>query len=239
MEDIIMERELDTRKRKSTAGLFGIILVIIGAALIANQFDLIPYNLRNVLFTWQAFLILLGVIFVTTRDSRVTGYILMGVGGFFIIPEIADVTWEYKRLFWPVLFIIIGLIIIFKGGSLFRSRVYSGTNSDQIDDVNVFGGRDKIISSNNFQGGSIVSVFGGGKYDLRQAALSHKGCELEVVNVFGGINLLIPPDWNVKTEVVGIFGGFSDKRSSVQPDVEKTIIIKGVAIFGGGDIKNM
>ena len=234
-----MERELDTRKRKSTAGLFGIILVIIGAALIANQFDLIPYNLRNVLFTWQAFLILLGVIFVTTRDSRVTGYILMGVGGFFIIPEIADVTWEYKRLFWPVLFIIIGLIIIFKGGSLFRSRVYSGTNSDQIDDVNVFGGSDKIISSNNFQGGSIVSVFGGGKYDLRQAALSHKGCELEVVNVFGGINLLIPPDWNVKTEVVGIFGGFSDKRSSVQPDVEKTIIIKGVAIFGGGDIKNM
>jgi len=234
-----MERELDTRKRKSSPGLFGIILVIIGAALIANQFDLIPYNLRNVLFTWQAFLILLGVIFVTTRDSRVTGYILMGVGGFFIIPEIADVTWEYKRLFWPVLFIIIGLIIIFKGGSLFRSRVYSGTNSDQIDDVNVFGGSDKIISSNNFQGGSIVSVFGGGKYDLRQAALSHKGCELEVVNVFGGINLLIPPDWNVKTEVVGIFGGFSDKRSSVQPDVEKTIIIKGVAIFGGGDIKNM
>ena len=201
-----MERELDTRKRKSSPGLFGIILVIIGAALIANQFDLIPYNLRNVLFTWQAFLILLGVIFVTTRDSRVTGYILMGVGGFFIIPEIADVTWEYKRLFWPVLFIIIGLIIIFKGGSLFRSRVYSGTNSDQIDDVNVFGGSDKIISSNNFQGGSIVSVFGGGKYDLRQAALSHKGCELEVVNVFGGINLLIPPDWNVKTEVVGIFG---------------------------------
>jgi predicted membrane protein len=239
MEEIKMHREFESRKRKSSAGFFGIILVVVGAALIANQFDLIPYNLRNVLFTWQAFLILLGVVFITARDSRVTGYILMGVGGFFIIPEIVDVSWEYRRLFWPTLFIILGLLIIFKGGTIFRSRTYSGTSSDVIDDVNVFGGSDKNITSNNFQGGSIVSVFGGGKYDLRQAEISPKGCELEVVNVFGGSNLLIPPDWNVKTEVVGIFGGFSDKRSTTEPNPEKTIIIKGVAIFGGGDIKNI
>lgn len=239
MEEIKMHREYETRKRKSTAGLFGIILVLVGAALIANQFDIIPYDLKNVLFTWQAFLILLGVVFITIRDSRVTGYILLGVGGFFIIPEVIDVSWEYRRLFWPTLFIIIGLLIIFKGGSLFRSRTYSGSNTDLIDDVNVFGGSDKHITSDNFQGGSIVSVFGGGKYDLRHARISPKGCELEVVNVFGGSNLLIPPDWNVKTEVVGIFGGFSDKRSTVEPAPTKTIIIKGVAIFGGGDIKNM
>ncbi|MGC9343111.1 MAG: LiaF transmembrane domain-containing protein [Bacteroidales bacterium] len=234
-----MTREYETQKRKSSAGAFGLILVIVGAALIANQFDIIPGNIRNVLFTWQAFLILLGVVFITARDSRVTGYILMGVGGFFIIPEFLDVSWEYRRLFWPTMFIIIGLLIIFKGASLFRSRSYSGTDSDIVDDVNVFGGSDKIITSKNFQGGSIVSVFGGGKYDLRQAKLA-KNCELEVVNVFGGSNLLIPPDWNVKTEVVGIFGGFSDKRSTVEPTAENnTIIIKGVAIFGGGDIKNM
>lgn len=233
-----MTREYETHKRKSSAGVFGLILVVVGAALIANQFDIIPVNIKNVLFTWQAFLILLGVVFITTRDSRVTGYILMGVGGFFIIPEVLDVSWEYRRLFWPTLFIIVGLLILFKGASVFRSRSYSGTDSDHVDDVNVFGGSDKIITSKNFQGGSIVSVFGGGKYDLRQAKLA-KNCELEVVNVFGGSNLLIPPDWNVKTEVVGIFGGFSDKRSTVEPNSENTIIIKGVAIFGGGDIKNM
>jgi hypothetical protein len=233
-----MTREYETQKRKSSAGAFGIILVLVGAALIANQLDIIPGNIRNVLFTWQAFLILLGVVFITIRDSRVTGYILMAVGGFFIIPEFLDVSWEYRRLFWPTIFIIVGLLIIFKGGSVFSSRTYTGTDSDHLDDVNVFGGGDKIITSSNFQGGSIVSVFGGGKYDLRQAKPG-KNCELEVVNVFGGSNLLIPPDWNVKVEVVGIFGGFSDKRSTAEPKLENTIIIKGVAIFGGGDIKNM
>lgn len=120
-----------------------------------------------------------------------------------------------------------------------RPRYFSGADIDRLEDMNVFGGSDKIITSRNFQGGSIISIFGGGKYDLRQAEISNQRCELEVVNVFGGSNLIIPGDWNVKTEVVGIFGGFSDKRVVMNTDPNKTIIIKGVAIFGGGDIKSM
>lgn len=232
-----MVREYEKTKR-SSAGWFGIVLVLVGFALIARQFDFLPYQLENVLFTWQAFLILLGVVFITARDNRVTGYILIGIGGFFLIPEVADFPWEYRRLFWPTIFIIVGLLIIFKGASVFRTRKYSGSDADILDDINVFGGSDKIISSENFKGGSIVSIFGGGKYDLRHAGLA-EDCELEVVNIFGGTNLLVPPDWNVKSEVTGIFGGFSDKRSTVEPNKNKTIIVKGVAIFGGGDIKNM
>lgn len=234
-----MHREHEPKRTQSNTAIFGVALVFIGLAFIARQFDLIPNRLTDALFSWQALLIFLGVIFITLRDSRVTGFILMAVGGFFLLPEIMDVSWEYRRLFWPVLFVVIGLLIIFKGGGAFRSRTYSGSDVDHVEDVNVFGGGDKQITSTNFQGGSIVSIFGGGKYDLRQAVLSPEGCELEVVNIFGGSSFLIPPDWNVKSEVAGIFGGFSDKRSTVQPDVTKTIVIKGVAIFGGGDIKNM
>jgi hypothetical protein len=41
----------------------------------------------------------------------------------------------------------------------------------------------------------------------------------------------------VQVEVVSIFGGFSDKRHSSTIDRDKKLIIKGVAIFGGGEIK--
>ncbi|MBE0652722.1 MAG: hypothetical protein IH594_02925, partial [Bacteroidales bacterium] len=215
MEEIKMTTEYQNKKVKSSTGVFGLILVFVGLALIANQFDMIPFEIKDVLFTWQAFLILLGVIFVTNRDNRVTGYILMGVGGFFIIPEIVDVPWEYRRMFWPAMFIILGILILLKGANLMRPRHFSGSDIDRLEDMNVFGGSDKIITSKNFQGGTIISVFGGGKYDLRQAEISKQRCELEVVNVFGGSNLIIPGDWNVKTEVVGIFGGFSDKRMVV------------------------
>lgn len=231
----------DPGRRTSKGAIFGLIMIVIGIALIANQFDIIPDNWHNLIFRWQTILIVLGVIFVTTRENRVTGYILMGIGGFFLLPELIDVPWEYRRMFWPIVFIIGGLIIIFKGTGMLRSRRISGAANDEdiIDDVNIFGGGDRQITSQNFKGGSIVSVFGGGKYDFRQAKLGKEKCIIDMVNIFGGANLIVPSDWNVKSEITGIFGGFSDKRHIVQPDTTKTLIVKGVSIFGGGDLKNV
>jgi hypothetical protein len=48
----------------------------------------------------------------------------------------------------------------------------------------------------------------------------------------------MPTDWNVKLEVFNIFGGYGDKRVRGQVDFNKTVIVKGVAIFGGGEIKS-
>jgi len=61
-----------------------------------------------------------------------------------------------------------------------------------------------------------------------------------VTAVFGGAKIIVPPGWLVKSEVTAIFGGLDDKRS-VQPLVDvptKILIIKGVAMFGGVDIRN-
>ncbi len=236
----INENRSVSKSRTSKTAILGLVLVVVGFVLIANQFDVIPFEVRDVLFTWQALLILLGVVFVTTSSDKVTGYILMGIGGFFIIPILFDVPWEYRRLFWPAVFIIVGLLIIFKGASIFRSRrIHSGDSANVIEDVNIFGGGDRIMTSKQFKGGEVVSIFGGGKYDLRQCELAEGEVVIEVVSIFGGSNFILPSEWNVKMEMVGIFGGFSDKRALVQTDEKKTVIIKGVSIFGGGDIKSM
>jgi predicted membrane protein len=232
--------EEQNKPRSSRGAIIGILMIGVGFVLIANQFDLIPYRLHNILFTWQSLLIFLGVIFVTNRENRVAGYILMGVGGFFLLPQIMDVPWEYRRLFWPVMFIIAGVLIIFKGSGLIRTHrnIREADSADVLDSVNIFGGGDRQITTQNFQGGSIISIFGGGKYDLRQAKLGSNKVVIEMINIFGGSDLILPSDWNVKSEVTGIFGGFSDKRPVSEPDSGKTLIVKGVAIFGGGDIKS-
>ena len=195
--------------------------------------------MEEVLFSWQALLILIGAVLVSYRDSRVTGYVLMGVGAFFLLPEITQISFPVRRLFWPVLLIVIGLLILF-GSKPWRHRHggRTGSDSDIIDDVNVLGGSERILTSQNFKGGSIVSVFGGGTYDLRRSKLSQDENMLEMVNVFGGSTLVIPPDWDVKIDVVAIFGGFTDKRMVSETSHEKQLIIKGVAIFGGGEIKS-
>ena len=50
----------------------------------------------------------------------------------------------------------------------------------------------------------------------------------------------MPEEWDIKIEVTSVFGGFSDKRvrTIVERDREKTLVITGVNVFGGGEIVN-
>jgi hypothetical protein len=60
--------------------------------------------------------------------------------------------------------------------------------------------------------------------------------------VFGGCKLIVPADWEIKVEVNAVFGGFSDKRLNLPTITEKSgkiLIIKGVAVFGGGEITSV
>ena len=78
------------------------------------------------------------------------------------------------------------------------------------------------------------------KINVEEWLIAHvKGGIIEVVNIFGGASLIVPSDWKIKLEMVSIFGGFSDKRHIIDPNPQKTLIVKGVSVFGGGDIKNL
>jgi predicted membrane protein len=237
MEEIKMNRINENRSSRGRL-IIGLVLLLVGLGLIANQLDLIPYNLHRIIFTWQSLLILIGIIMVTGRENKFTGYILIGIGGFFLIPYFIDVPSDYRNLFWPIFLVILGLIIIFRTSLFTRGNIISG-DDNYINDVNVFGGHERKINSNEFKGGKITSTFGGGTYDLRTAKLANGVNILDLVNVFGGCKLIVPPDWEITVEVVAVFGGFSDKRYNLPTITEKSgkqLIIKGIAIFGGGEL---
>ena len=113
-----MEKHQNSRSRK---GLLGLILILVGLVLVGNQFNIIPGDLRQYVFTWQSLLILIGLIFMTRKDNKATGFILIFIGGFFLIPEIFNVSYEWRRLFWPVILIIVGMSLIF-GTSFWHRR---------------------------------------------------------------------------------------------------------------------
>jgi len=241
MEEIKMNQIIEKNQGRSRA-ILGIVLLIIGATLIANQFNIIPFQIRDYLFTWQAILILIGIIMISRKENAFTGYILIGVGAFFLVPRFIDLPFEYRGLFWPVFIVILGIVLIFRSSSanIFGTgRIEHGFTDDYIDDLNIFGGHNRKINSMTFRGGKITSAFGGGTYDLTSAQLAPGVNVLDQVTIFGGSKLIVPNDWDIKIEVVAIFGGFSDKRGKlpVQTSMsEKRLVIKGVALFGGGEI---
>lgn len=231
------------RKNNSAHLILGIAFVVLGLAIVAEIIDVVPWRMRDVVFSWQMILIILGIIFITGHESRSTGYILLAIGAFFIMPKMFDVPHYWRNLFWPAILVLFGLIIIFRRGKG-EGKTHFGTKESTdnlLDDVAIFGGSDSVLKSDNFKGGKITNIFGGSKYDMRQVVLSEGKNYLDITMIFGGSKFIVPEGWDIKIEVTAIFGGFSDKRmrSIVVTDTNRQLIIRGVALFGGGEIASI
>lgn len=121
-----------------------------------------------------------------------------------------------------------------------ENNKYVGVDrNDIIESISFFSGNQHKVHSKNFKGGDVVAVFGGADINLTQS--DFEGIvKIDIVAVFGGVKLVVPPGWEVRSEVAAIFGGIDDKRTLGVPAVEprKILIIEGVALFGGVDIRN-
>jgi Domain of unknown function (DUF1707)/Cell wall-active antibiotics response 4TMS YvqF len=84
---------------------------------------------------------------------------------------------------------------------------------------------------------SAVAILGGGEIDLRQARFAEPVVTIHVVTIMGGIEIIVPDDVTVDVTGVGILGAFEHvARTEGQPGGPK-IIINGVALLGGVEVK--
>lgn len=158
-----------------------------------------------------------------------------------MIPLLFRETFHMYDMFWPSIFIIIGVIFIVTKRRGWNAVSKGMIGDDYIDYVNVFSGGERQIVSQNFKGGKISAVFGGIELDLTKAKLAPGRNDLEIACVFGGATIIVPDNWFVTIEVTPILGGFSDTRKiSPGRTVESTsqLVIKGAVVFGGGEVKS-
>lgn len=243
-------------RRKSDKRLyFGVILIALGVILILERLNLIPESVADILISWQMLLVGIGVLSLI-GGNRTAGTILIVIGGTFMIPELITVPHELRRIYFPLILVGVGVAILLRqrdhqklpgnhdpiinAPEEKRNATYDSFNS--FDDFVIFGGREIFVNSQNLAGGKATSIFGGIEFDLRKAGLQPGGAVIDCVSVFGGCGFKIPMDWNVRNEVTTIFGAFTDKRGETYNDryydPSKTIVIKGVSIFGGIEVKH-
>ena len=79
-------------------------------------------------------------------------------------------------------------------------------------------------------------MFGGVDCDLR-GAIIEQDCVINASAVFGGIDILVPGNVNVKVSSNSIFGGVSNKTMGYRNESAPTLYIKGNCLFGGVEIK--
>ncbi len=224
----------------------GLLFIAIGVIFLLRIGNLLPFTLPVVFLSWQMILIVLGIIFLLTENNKSTGLILLTIGSVFMASSHFGIgIWQIIRLAFPAFLVVAGVLLLLPGRRYFSGRQrYRHTEEnikDRIEEVNVFSGGSKVINSDNFMGGEITCIFGGSELNFRQAKLAPGNNILEITCIFGGVTLYVPEDWTVKLDAAAVFGGFSDSRvnSNIRmvTDPEKVLVVKGVVIFGGGEIK--
>lgn len=99
--------------------------------------------------------------------------------------------------------------------------------------VGIFGGGERKGRWRVKRRTNVMCVFGGYDFDMTEAVFEAKEVTVSAFAMFGGVNVTVPDNVEVRNEGSGIFGGF-DARGSSNPDPNApVVIVKGVAIFGG------
>ena len=233
----------------------GLILIAVGFLLLSKNFMIIPFELHNIIFSFPAILLFIGVIILINSKNNLIGYIFVAVGAYKLLKDKFHIPMNIFEDFWPIILILLGIYILLKAKEK-KTVVDSFENeaknfdlndksnlidNDYLNEFCILSGSDKIISSNNFRGGKITTIFGGMDINLRDSKLAEGNHTLEILTFFGGTDILVPKDWNVIVKVTSIFGAFDDERiryTDEAQDKSKTLLIKGFVFFGGGDIKN-
>ena len=193
-----------------------------------------------------AIMMIVGIFVLINHNDSFLGTALVGVGGFWFLSRYSDIpVKEYFSEYWPVILIILGIALIFKRQGKHQSFTDNHDSTkfdlDYVDDISIFGGGRKLITSQNFRGGKTTVILGGTTIDLHEANLAEGHNSLTITAMFGGIEVIVPRDWKVIVNVTSIFGGVDDKRI-LNPDQvyesNKVLIIRGTAIFGGCELKN-
>lgn len=233
---------MNSNNQNRTLGI-GLLIIAIGLVILFHRLNVFSPWLEDVLISWQMLLIVIGIWNLFFSQGKVAGIILIAVGGFFLIPDLFILPHDFRRNFWPVLLIVVGLFILFRAfpkKTIPTMNPLTGDPMEFIDETNIFSGADKKIFTTNFRGGKITSIFGGSEIDLSSSQLADGTNVLEVFYLFGGSSITVPNDWVVVNKVTIVLGGFSDKRNQSSPPYPgggKMLIIQGLVVFGGGEIK--
>jgi hypothetical protein len=84
---------------------------------------------------------------------------------------------------------------------------------------------------------SAVAIMGGGELDLRDARFAERVVTIHVTAIMGGIEITVPDDARVEVNGIGIMGGFDHRAAGEGSADGPTIIINGLAFWGGVEVK--
>ncbi len=220
--------------------VFGLLLIFVGIIFTLDQMGWV--DAADVLEFWPVVLIAAGaskLFWPGSSSSRVSGLVLIFIGGWLQL-EILDVVYYSIWDYWPLLLVLFGIRIVWRGLAG-GSRRAASDSASTVNAVAVLGGAARTSSSPDFRGGDLIAFMGGCNVDLRQAKIAAGPAVIDAFAFWGGVEIKVPEDWTVIVQGIPFLGGYEDNTQLRLADpgaVRQELVVKGFAIMGGVEIKN-
>lgn len=218
--------------------VWGLALLAVSAVLILNAFEITNIE---IFFDgwWTLFIIVPSLVGLFNGHDKTANIIGLLIGTFLLLScqNILDFDIMWK-LIVPVIIAVIGIKMIF--GGIGGNKGFIKSIEVNRDDIKTgfaaFSGQDIRFDNEIFKGAELTAVFGGIKCDLRNAVFE-SDTVINACCIFGGADIFLPDDVNIKVNSNSFFGGIDNKKHQNSNDNQYTVYLNGTCIFGGVDVK--
>jgi predicted membrane protein len=217
--------------------IIGLLLLIAGLALLLDNFGVL--RAYYVLRLWPVGLIFIGLAMMAQAQraaGRASGLFWTFIGTWLLLGNLDVLRLEIWDL-WPVPLVIVGGYLIWQS--------MNGPDSTDVQQqestfsaLAVMGGVGRKLNTPDFRGGEATALLGGVKIDLRDAGITAPEAVIDVFAFWGGIEISVPDGWAVINRVVPVLGGADDRTRPSTDPAAKRLVIRGVCVMGGVDIKS-
>lgn len=233
----------------------GFAVLALGVLWTLDNLDILESE--PILDWWPVVLILIGLSHLSGGRGGarpVAGFVWLGVGAWLLAHNLGYVDWGIWQL-WPVLLVVLGGSIVVRSlrgpspsrwGPM-RAALREGEQAapaggppgaDTFSSTAIWAGVDRKVTSQSFRGGDITAIMGGAEIDLRGARPVPGGAVVEVFILMGGVDVFVPPNWQVVNQISAFLGGVEDSRKAAPAEGGHVLYLKGAAIMGAVEIQN-
>jgi predicted membrane protein len=217
--------------------VLGLLIVLVGAALMADNLGLVR-DANEILRFWPLGLVLVGAMKLFQpgdQSGRVFGGLLMFVGLAFTAEFVFRLPVNFDD-WWPVVLIAFGLLILWRSRGLGSRGDAPVTQEQRVSEFATWSGKQRRVASSEFRHADLTAIMGGIELDLRGAGTATGEAVVDVFVMWGGIEIWVPPDWAVSNDVTVLMGGAEDKSTGTQ-EAKHRLIVRGFCVMGGLEIK--
>lgn len=216
--------------------IFGIGILALGLLWTLDNLNVIESE--SITQWWPILLIAAGVVRLLDHTrGKIASVVMIVIGGFLLLDNLDLVDFDLDDLF-PLIIAAVGAKLVWEA----FDRTRRDSTADPSSTVSAFAfmaGVKRQSNSQVFQGGDANAIMGGVVIDLRNAQIPDgQEAVIDTFAWWGGVELIVPPNWRVVGRVLPLMGGFEDNTiGATTPG--GTLIVRGVALMGAVEVKNL